>query len=55
MGYLTYFVLALASINQPFKGANQLSYDAVLIVMIILVLIILVGRLAIVLSRRHAE
>ena len=55
VGYLTYFVFALASISRPFKEASQLSYDAALILMIMLVPIILAGRLVIVLSRRHAE
>ena len=50
----TVFVFALASGNQPFKKANQLSCDAALVLMIMLVLIILVGRLVIVRSR-HAE
>lgn len=54
MGYLTYFVFAFTPISQPFKEANQLSYDAALLSMIMLVLIILVGRLVIVRSR-HAE
>lgn len=55
VGYLTYFVYAFAPINQPYKSANTLSYDAALILMVILLLIILLGRLVVGLSRRHAE
>jgi phosphate transport system permease protein len=55
VGYLTYFVYAFAPTNQPYKSANILSYDAALILLVIVLLIILLGRLVIVLSRRHAE
>ncbi len=55
VGYLTYFVLAFAPINQPYKSGNILSYDAALILMVMVLLIILLGRLVIVFSRRHAE
>lgn len=41
--------------NQPFKFANVLSYNAALILLVIVLLIILPGRVAIALSRRNAE
>lgn len=55
VGYLTFFVYAFAPTNQPYKAANILSYDAALILFVILLAIILLGRLVVALSRRHAE
>jgi phosphate transport system permease protein len=55
VGYLTYFVYAFAPFNQPFKSANIVSYDAALILLVIVMLIILAGRLVIVFSRRYSE
>lgn len=55
VGYLTFFVYAFAPTNQPFKSANILSYDAALILFVILLVIILAGRLVAALSRRYAE
>ncbi len=55
VGYLTFFVYAFAPTNQPFKSANILSYDAALILFVILLAIILLGRLVVLLSRRYAE
>jgi hypothetical protein len=54
-GIPSYFVFAFSPINQPYKSANILSYDAALILMVMVLLIILLGRLVIVFSRRHAE
>ena len=55
VGYLTFFVYAFAPTNQPYKSANILSYDAALILFVLLLAIILLGRLVVVLSRRYAE
>jgi ABC transporter len=55
VGYLTHFVYAFGPIDPPFKTANLLSFDAVLILVIILLLTIQFGWLVIVLSRRHTE
>ena len=55
VGYLTYFVYAFAPINQPFKSANILSYDAALILLVMVLLLIIVGRIVVAISRRHAE
>ena len=55
VGYLTYFVYDFSPINQPFKSANILSYDAALILLVFVLLIILLGRVIISISRRNAE
>jgi phosphate transport system permease protein len=55
VGYLTYFVYSFAPTNQPFKSANIVSFDAALILMVIVLLIILAGRVVSAISRRHAE
>ncbi len=55
IGYLTYFVYAFAPTNQPFKSANIVSYDAALILLVMVLLIIIAGRIIIAVSRRHAE
>jgi len=55
VGYLTYFVYAFAPTNQPFKSANIVSYDAALILLVMVLLIIIAGRVVISISRRNAE
>lgn len=55
VGYLTYLVFAFSPINQPYASANDLSYDAALILFVVVLLIIVVGRVITAISRRHAE
>src|SRR5487761_1488048 len=55
VGYLTYPVWAFAPINQPVASANDLSYDAALLLLVFVLLLIIVGRVIIAVSRRHAE
>ncbi len=55
LGYLTYPVYYFAPINQPDQHANQLSYDAALMLLAFVLLIIILGRVVGALSRRHAE
>jgi phosphate transport system permease protein len=55
VGYLTYFVYAFAPTNQPFQSANTVSYDAALILLVIVLLIIIAGRMISRYARRHAE
>src|ERR1022692_17731 len=55
IGYLTYFVYAFAPTNQPFKSANIVSYDAALILLVMVLLIILAGRAVVAISRRNSE
>ena len=54
-GIPSYFVFAFPPINQPYMSANILSYDAALILMVMVPLIVLLGRLVIVFSPWHAE
>jgi hypothetical protein len=46
---------ALSPLDQPFKSANVLSYDAALILLVLVLLLIICGRVIIAVSRRHAE
>jgi phosphate transport system permease protein len=55
VAFLTYPVYAFAPINQPVKSANILSYDAALILLVFVLLLIVAGRIIIWRSRRHAE
>src|SRR5579875_1558945 len=54
VGYLTYPVWAFAPINQPVRSANILSYDAALILLAFVLLLIVAGRVIVWLSRRNA-
>jgi phosphate transport system permease protein len=55
VGYLTYLVFAFSPLNQPYASANYLSYDAALILFVVVILLIIVGRIITAISRRHAE
>ena len=55
VGYLTYPVYYFAPINQPFKHANDLSYDAALMLIIFVLIFIILGRVVAAISRRNAE
>jgi phosphate transport system permease protein len=53
VGYLTYAIWAFY--EDPIPSAQNLSYDAALLLFVIVLLLILVGRVVVALSRRHAE
>jgi phosphate transport system permease protein len=55
VAFLTYPVFAFAPVNQPVQSANILSYDAALILLVLVLLLIIAGRIVIWRSRRHAE
>ncbi|MBO0775730.1 MAG: phosphate ABC transporter permease PstA [Actinobacteria bacterium] len=55
VAYLTYPVWAFAPINQPSAHANQLSYDAALLLFVFVLVLIILGRVITAISRRHAE
>jgi phosphate transport system permease protein len=55
VGYLTYLVFAFSPLNQPYQSANDLSYDAALILFVVVLLLIFVGRIITAISRRNAE
>jgi phosphate transport system permease protein len=55
VGYLTYLVFAFSPLNQPYQSANDLSYDAALILFVVVLLLIVVGRIITAISRRNAE
>ena len=55
IAYLTYPVYAFAPISQPSAHANQLSYDAALLLLAFVLVLIIVGRVITAISRRHAE
>ena len=55
VAFLTYPVYAFAPINQPVQSANILSYDAALMLLVFVLLIIIAGRVIIWRSRRNAE
>lgn len=55
VGYLTYVVYYFAPINQPYQHANELSYDSALMLLVFVLLLIIIGRVIIAVSRRHAE
>jgi phosphate transport system permease protein len=53
VGYLTYPIWTFY--NLPSKAAQDLSYDAALLLIVFLLLLIIIGRLISWLSRRHSE
>jgi phosphate transport system permease protein len=53
VGYLTYAIWEFY--DEPSQSAVNLSYDAALILFVIVLLLILVGRVVVAVSRRHAE
>ena len=55
VGYLTYAVYYFAPINQPYQHANQLSYDAALMLIVFVLIFIILGRVVAAISRRNAE
>ena len=55
VGYLTYPVYYFAPINQPYKHANALSYDAALMLFVFVLIFIILGRVVATISRRYAE
>lgn len=55
VAYLTYPVYAFAPISQPNAHANQLSYDAALLLLVFVLVLIILGRVITAISRRHAE
>jgi phosphate transport system permease protein len=55
VAFLTYPVWAFAPMNQPVHSGNVLSYDAALILLVFVLLLIIAGRVIVAISRRHAE
>lgn len=55
VAFLTYPVWAFAPMNQPVHSGNVLSYDAALLLLVFVLLLILAGRLISRHARRHAE
>ena len=53
VAYLTYPIWSFY--NQPQQSAIDLSYDAALLLFVFVLLLILIGRVVVALSRRHAE
>lgn len=53
LGYLTYAVWTFY--NQPNKSALQLSYDAALVIMVLILLLIGISRIIVAQTQRHAE
>lgn len=53
VGYLTYPIYTFW--NQPQTSAVQLSYDAALLLMVFVLILIVLGRVVSMISRRHAE
>jgi phosphate transport system permease protein len=53
VGYLTYAIWAFY--DEPTQSSVDLSYDAALLLFVIVLLLILVGRVVVAMSRRHAE
>lgn len=53
--YLTYVVYDFSPINSQVNSANYLSYDAALILMFLVLLLILLGRMVAAIARRNAE
>ncbi len=53
VGYLTYPIGTF--FGQPQQSAVYLSYDAALLLLVFVLLIIIAGRVVIAVSRRHAE
>jgi phosphate transport system permease protein len=55
VGYLTYVVYYFAPVNNPDAHANALAYDAALILLAFVLILIILGRVITAVSRRHAE
>jgi phosphate transport system permease protein len=55
VGYLTYPVWEFSPNNQPIESANILSYDAALLLLAFVLLLIIAGRIIVWFSRRNAE
>jgi len=53
IGYLTYAVWTFY--NSPFKGQQDLSYDAALILVVLVLALIVASRLVVSLTQRHTE
>jgi phosphate transport system permease protein len=53
VGFLTYPVFEF--FDQPAQATKILSYDAALILLVFVLVIIIVGRVIVAMSRRHAE
>jgi phosphate transport system permease protein len=53
VGFLTYAIFSFY--NQPAQSAVILSYDAALILLVMVLLVILLGRVIVAISRRNAE
>jgi phosphate transport system permease protein len=55
VGYLTYVVYYFAPINQYNPHANELAYDSALILLVFVLILIIIGRVVVSISRRNAE
>jgi phosphate transport system permease protein len=53
VGYLTYAIWAFY--DDPSPASVDLSYDAALLLFVIVLLLILIGRMVVAMSRRHSE
>ncbi len=53
--YLTYVVYYFSALVNPGTQANILSYDAALVLLVLVLLLIILGRIIAARSRRHAE
>jgi phosphate transport system permease protein len=53
--FLTYVVYYFSSLIQPVNSANILAYDAALLLLVFVLILILVGRLVAAIARRYAE
>jgi phosphate transport system permease protein len=55
VGYLTYIVFYFSPTFQPAAQANYLAYDAALVLLVFVLLIIIVGRIVAARARRNSE
>jgi phosphate transport system permease protein len=55
VGYLTYIVFYFSPAYQPQASANYLAYDAALVLLVFVLLIIIIGRVVAARARRNAE
>jgi phosphate transport system permease protein len=55
VGFLTYFVFTFSPSVQPNPAANYLAYDAALLLLVFVLLIIIVGRVIAARARRNTE
>jgi phosphate transport system permease protein len=53
VGYLTYAIWAFY--DEPSQAAVDLSYDAALLLFVLVLVLIIIGRVVVAVSRRHAE